>query len=152
MTDDIRDRIVDELRRMKPKPDVVISFWKAAAEIAVALGDIPGEAPSMVLYGLCATGSIRFYDGEGGLVDFAECTVDGFQDKPHRVSVEDVRHWLEQWSAAPLSGLREGVILELLKEGKVPGRGGTIKWKPFLAELRRRCNVVEGHPQGNRVK
>ena len=143
--DDVFARMVSEIRDDGPPTDT-IPFHKAAAEIALALR-IPDEAAGMVLYGLCVTTNVRFLDGQRNLVDFEECTVDGFWHKTQRVSASEVRFHLKEWSSVPQSDdAKKAAIRSMLKEGKVPPR--LISWKLFRNEVRDRCNgwLAPGKP------
>src|SRR5262249_39334259 len=113
--------------RIKTKaPGKALSFSKAATEIGKAL-NIKHEAAAMTLYGLCATGSVRWVDSGGEVVDEDECTIADFDHKPKSVAADDVRHWLTEWSNVPQSSRRETVIDAMIAEGLIPPR--KISWK-----------------------
>jgi hypothetical protein len=49
----------------------------AVTQIAHAL-NIEDEPAAMMLYGLCATGNVRWFDAQGELIDEDECTIADF--------------------------------------------------------------------------
>ena len=64
--------------RLKPKaPSRRREFTMAVTEIAHAL-NIEDEPAAMMLYGLCATGNVRWFDAQGELIDEDECTIADF--------------------------------------------------------------------------
>ena len=132
----------------------LIAFSDAAKEIADAL-KIPNEAASMTLYGLCATGYVRWTDISGVIVEEDDLTVANFSDKPALVVADDVRSYLVDWSPVLQPKRRDHVIAVLLFEGYNPPRN--IKWKPFCDLIRDKCNgwLKPGEPAlsfGDRVK
>jgi hypothetical protein len=114
-----------------------LGFVKAATEIAQAL-NIKHEAAFMMLYGLCATGNVRWVDSGGEVVEEDECTIADFTHKPKLVDADDVRHWLTEWSSVPRSSRREAVIAAMIAEGLIPPR--KISWKMFCKQVRDKCN------------
>jgi hypothetical protein len=122
-----------------------IKFSAAANEIAEAL-KIHYEAAAMTLYGLCATGYVRWVDVSGEIVEEDELTVANFSNKPAFVVPDDVRSYLANWSPDPQPKMREQVIQALLAEGHNPPR--KIKWKPFCDLVRDKCNgwLAPGKP------
>jgi hypothetical protein len=142
----VKAKIVGDLRRALKVPTGPISFYTATVEIAQAL-NVPNEAATMILYGLCATENVRAVDGRGVVVDGEVCTLRKFfEDLPPSVCASDVRDFLRQWSPAPQPEAREAVIREMLAEGKVPPRD--VSWKLFRNELRKRCKgwLASGKP------
>jgi hypothetical protein len=135
-------RPVAEIEQLKAKYRQVrslaktLSFSNAASEIADAL-NIKHEAATMMLYGLCATGEVRWWNAEG-LIDEDECTVADFGNKPKRVSADDVRHCLGEWSEGPQRSGRRAVISAMIAEGVVPP--DTIEWTTFCKRVRDECN------------
>jgi hypothetical protein len=136
------------ISRFKPKDagiEARLTFNEAATEIAHAL-KIKIEAAAMVLYGLCATGNVRWLNDQGEVIEEDECTVASFNDKPKYVIASDVRSHLTDWSSDPQPKKRENVIAEMLAEGLNPPRN--IKWKPFCNRVRDECNgwLSRGQP------
>jgi hypothetical protein len=119
------------------KPPEVVSIHTAADEIARAL-NIPNEAATMLLLGLCATGDVRWVDGSGQIVDEDVVTIAAFRGKPVFVAADDVRHHLVEWSPQPQPTKRQEVIKVLLAEGLNPPRN--IAWKSFCDRVREECN------------
>jgi len=107
------------------------SFKTAADEIAQAL-NITYDAAMMTLYGLAATGNVRFLDDDGKVVEEDECTISEFASKARFFVAEDVRHWLKELSPLPQLKQRDIEI-----EKRLPRR---IPWKPFCDEIRDACN------------
>jgi hypothetical protein len=99
---------------------------------------IENEAASMVLYGLCATGNVRCRNDQLEFIDPDECTLREFDGEAAFVAVDDVRHFLAEWSSAPQPAGREAVIEKLLADGLNPPRN--IKWKSFNDRVRDECN------------
>lgn len=128
--------IVRRIKQSDPNA-ATLTFSKATTEIAHAL-NIKHEAATMTLYGLCATGEIRWWNDQG-LIDEDECTVGDFGNKPKRVSADGVRHWLREWSQGPQPSRREAVISGLISDGVIPP--DTIKWKEFYKRVRDACNA-----------
>jgi hypothetical protein len=128
--------IVRRIKTSDPSA-ATLTIDKAAAEIADAL-NIKYEAAMMTLYGLCATGEIRWWNDQG-LIDEDECTVADFSGKPKRVSADGVRHFLTEWSEGPQPSRREAVIAALIADGVNPPRN--IKWKEFYKRVRDACNA-----------
>lgn len=123
---------------LRPQPiGPRISRHDAASEIAEAL-KIDHKAAIMTLYGLCATGDVRWFDDSGEIVDEDTVTIAAFAAKPVFVVADDVRHWLVEWSPQPQPKRRGQVIATLLAEGHNPPRN--IKWKPFCDLVRDKCN------------
>jgi hypothetical protein len=123
-----------------------LTFDEAATEIAHALG-IKYEAAAMTLYGLCATGNVRWADIQGVIVDEDTCTIADFtrDGRPVHVTAADVRHYLTDWSAQPQRSKRDEVIRTLFAEGLIPPR--RISWKAFYRRVRDDCNGwVNGRP------
>ena len=119
------------------RPSSKLTVDEAATEIAQAL-NIQPEAAAMTLYGLCATGNVRWLDGGGEVIDEDKCTIADFDHKPVLVLADDVRHWLTQWSKAPQFSRRDAVIAKMIAEGQIPPR--TIKWKMVFKRVRDECN------------
>jgi hypothetical protein len=123
---------------LKPSPPGPrITFDKGASEIAEAL-QIPYAAAEITLYGLCATGDVRWIDVSGAMVEEDELTVANFSGKPALIDIDDVRACLVEWSPDPQPKRRGQVISTLLAEGRNPPRN--IKWKPFCDLVRDKCN------------
>src|SRR5262245_25577819 len=101
--------IVERTKKKKASSSKTLTFSEAADEIGKAL-NIEYEAAEMTLYGLCATGNVRWIDNQGELVDEDECTIANFHSKPAVVLADDVRSCLTDWSPAPQSSRREAVI------------------------------------------
>ena len=103
-------------------PTEWLSFSEAAAKIEVAL-KITNEAARMTLYGLCATGDVRWLDDKQRLVQEDECTVAEFGSKPAYVVTVDILHYLAEWVPNPkqLQDYRDTLILERVREGDRPG-------------------------------
>jgi len=126
------------VRRMKKSGSrKTLTFIEASKEIGQVF-NIEYEAATMTLYGLCATGNVRWVDGQGEFVDEDECTIADFTGKPKFVSAEDVRHWLTEWSPKPQPSRREAVIDKMIAEGLNPPRN--ISWKMFCKRVRDECN------------
>ena len=98
-----------------------LSFSEGASEIAKGLG-IAHEPASMLLYGLCATGNVRCSNKKLQVLDPDDYMIADFEGEPAYVAASDVRHWLAQWSKAPLANILDTVIAEKLQAGVVPGR------------------------------
>ena len=135
------------VRRIKAKrPSETLTIDGAATEIANAL-NIKIEAAMMTLYGLCATGNVRWLDEGGEVIDEDECTIGDFNDKPKLVIASDVRSFLTDWSPDPQPSRREAVISAMIDEGVNPPR--TISWKKFCNDVRDACNAhldAKGRP------
>jgi len=93
----------------------------------------------MTLYGLCATGNVRWLDAEGEVIDEDECTIGDFNGKPRWLIASDVRSFLTDWSSVPQPSRREAVISAMIAEGVNPPR--TISWKEFYKRVRDGCNA-----------
>jgi hypothetical protein len=133
-------------KKKKASPSKALTFGEAADEIGKAL-NIEHEAATMTLYGLCATGNVRWIDNQGELVDEDKCTIANFYSKPAVVLADDVRSFLTDWSHAPQPSRREAVIAAMIAEGLIPPR--TIDWKTFCNLVRERCNArldAKGRP------
>jgi hypothetical protein len=128
---------VSRLKKAAEPDEPRLTFSDAATEIAHAL-KIEDEAAAMMLYGLCATGNVRWVDRQGAVMDEDKVTVADFNDKPAYVLAADVRYYLAEWSDDPLPRRREEVIRKLLVEGLVPPR--KISWKSFYKRVRDDCN------------
>jgi len=126
------------VKRIKVKAAIGgrLEFGKAVNEIADAL-HIKDDAATMTLYGLCATGNVRWLDGEGEIVDEDKCTIAAFNRKPEFVIASDVRYFLTDWSPTPQRSGRESVIAALIVEGLNPPHN--IDWKSFCKRVRDRC-------------
>jgi hypothetical protein len=133
--DDAIKRLVDGLK--EDKPPELITRAKAAHEIADALDIRNNEAASMLLYGLCATGDVRWVDGSGKIIDWDAVTVADFRDKPVYISADDVRDHLLRWSPDPQPKKRADAISKLIKKGLSPPRN--IPWKRFCDLVRDAC-------------
>jgi hypothetical protein len=130
--------IIERLKaKAKRHNSETLNILEAATEIADAL-NIKHEAAMMALYGLCATGNVRWLDDQGEIVDEDECTISNFWNKPKLVVAEDVRSSLTEWSPDPLPSKRETIIRAMIAEGLNPPR--TIEWKPFCDRVRNECN------------
>ena len=92
----------------------------------------------MTLYGLCATGNVRWLNAEG-VIDEDECTIGDFNGKPAFVIASDVRSFLRDWSQGPQPSRREAVISAMIAEGVNPPRN--ISWKEFYKRVRDACNA-----------
>jgi hypothetical protein len=98
MTTGSKDVLAALTSRLREEPEGPrITFEAAANEIADKL-KIKYQAATMTLYGLCATGNVRWVDASGETVEEHELTVASFSDKPTLVDADDVRHHLAQWS------------------------------------------------------
>jgi hypothetical protein len=75
-----------------------------------------------LLYGLCATGNVRCSNKKLQVLDPDDYMIADFEGEPAYVAASDVRHWLAQWSKAPLANILDAVIAEKLQAGVVPGR------------------------------
>src|SRR5258708_30756620 len=94
--------IVERLKaKAKRRSSETLTMTEAANEIADAL-NIKYEAAMMTLYGLCATGEVRWLDDQGELVDEDECTIGDFNKKPKYVVASDVRSTLTDWRGGPV--------------------------------------------------
>ena len=113
-----------------------ISFDQAVGEVLNAFR-LPHEAATMMLYGLIATKNIGVGDRKQ---HFEEFTIAELEGKIAFVNGGDLKDWLRQTSSMPLLNRRDAVIKKMLDEGNVPGRGGTMKWKPFEDQVRNECN------------
>jgi hypothetical protein len=120
------------------RPSSKLTVDEAATEIAQAL-NIHRDAAAMTLYGLCATGNVRWLDSGGEVIDEDKCTIADFNHKPVHVIADDVRHFLTQWSKAPQPSRREAVIEAMIAEGLIPTR--KIDWKSFCNRVRDKCNA-----------
>jgi len=133
--------------RMKPKASSrTLPFTKAVTEIAQAL-NIEDAPASMILYGLCATGNVRWLDSQRELIDEDQCTIADFNHKPRWVDANDVRHFLTEWSPMPQTSSREVVTAAMIAEGHIPPR--TVDWKTFCNRVREKCNArldAKGRP------
>jgi hypothetical protein len=129
--------IIGRIKEEK-KPSKALTIHMAATEIARAL-NIRHEAAMMTLYGLCATGSVRWVGDQGEIVDEDECTIGDFWNKPKHVVASDVRSYLTDWSPDPLPSKRETVISAMIAEGLNPPRN--INWKEFYKRVREACNA-----------
>jgi hypothetical protein len=132
--------IVERLNKAKAKrrtSNQLLRFGEAAIEIANAL-NINDVAAEMTLYGLCATGNVRWLNDQGELVDEDQCTIGDFNDKPKLVVASDVRSFLTDWSPDPLPSKREAAIRAMIAEGLNPPRN--IHWKTFYDRVRDECN------------
>jgi hypothetical protein len=128
--------IVRRIKQSDPNAAARLSFSEAANEIADAL-NIKYEAATMTLYGLCATGEVRWLNDQGEVIDEDECTIGDFNGKPKFVIASDVRHCLGRWSEGPRRSRREDVIAGLIADGVIPP--DTIKWKEFYKRVRDEC-------------
>jgi hypothetical protein len=130
--------IVGRIKTKAKRPTIhPITIHEAAAEIADAL-NIKIEAAMMTLYGLCATGNVRWLNAEG-VVDEDECTISDFGGKPKQVIADDVRSFLAEWSQGPQPSRRNEVITALIAGGVNPPR--TISWKEFCKVVRDECGA-----------
>jgi hypothetical protein len=132
--------IVERLNKAKAKrrtSNQLLRFGEAAIEIANGL-NINDVAAEMTLYGLCATGNVRWLNDQGELVDEDQCTIGDFNDKPKLVVASDVRSFLTDWSTNPQASHRDAVIKAKLDAGMSPGRN--ITWKEFCDDVRDKCN------------
>ena len=59
--------ILSRLKAKQDKQPALVNFHAAATEIDHDL-NIPNEAATMLLYGLCATGNVRWVDDSGAVV------------------------------------------------------------------------------------
>jgi hypothetical protein len=126
------------------RPPVTITRYAAATEIAQGL-NIPHEAAMMMLYGLCATGNVRWTAERGEVVEEDAVTIAAFSGKPAFVVADDLRSFLADCSPDPQPLRRDQVIVALLDEGRVPPR--KIAWKAFNNLVRERCNGwLNGRP------
>jgi len=119
------------------RPSSKLTLDEAATEIAQAL-NIHRDAAAMTLYGLCATGNVRWLDDRGEVIDEDECTIGNFNDKPKFVIASDVRSFLTDWSPDPQPSKRKDVIAAMIADGLIPG--STVEWKKFSDGVRDRCN------------
>jgi len=128
--------IIGRIKEEK-KVSKTLAIARAATEIARAL-NIRHEAAMMTLYGLCATGSVRWAGDQGIIVDEDDCTIAEFSSKPKHVVAGDVRSFLTDWSADPLPSKREAAIRAMIAGGLNPPRN--INWKTFCDRVRDECN------------
>jgi hypothetical protein len=112
-----------------------VSFHNGVAEITDTMR-IPNEAASMLLYGLCATGNVRCLNDQLDFIDPDECTLTEFSAAGAFIAVNDLRHFLAEWSSAPQPSL---INVEIAK--RLPRR---IPWKQFCNEIRDACNGWRG--------
>jgi hypothetical protein len=130
--------IVERLKaKAKRRTSETLTIDEAATEIAQAL-NIKHQAAMMTLYGLCATGNVRWLDDSLDIVDEDQCTISSFAGKPALVIASDVRSFLTDWSPDTLPTKRETVISAMLAEGLNPPRN--ISWKKFCDQVRDKCN------------
>jgi hypothetical protein len=122
-------------------PPSPLPFNKAANQIAAAL-KIEYDAALALLYGLCATDRIRWWDDGRKVVDRDKVTIAKFSGKPLFVSAEDIDQVLSEWSDKGRLGKREAVIEKLLKGGHVPGVN--MPWKTFQAIVQEECKAKPG--------
>ena len=134
MNEDVLNRLLVGLK--EEIAPAMITRGKAAREIADAL-NIRYEAALMLLYGLCATGNVRWRDRSGEIIDEDAVTIAAFGDKPVFIAADDVRSHLADWSPDPQPKMRTQAILKLINEGDTPRK---IKWKPFCDLVRNACN------------
>ena len=120
-----------------------ISFDQAVGEVLNKFR-LPHEAATMMLYGLIATKNVGVGDGKQHI---EECTIAELEGKIAFVNGGDLKDWLRQTSSMPLLNRRDAVIKKMLDEGNVPGRGGTMKWKPFEDQVRNECKGWVGKAQ-----
>ena len=113
-----------------------ISFDQAVGEVLNAFR-LPNEAATMMLYGLIETNNVGVGDRKQHIEEFTIAELEG---KIAFVNGGDLKDWLRQTSSMPLLNRRDAVIKRMLGEDKVPGRGGTMKWKPFEDQVRNECN------------
>jgi hypothetical protein len=129
--------IIGRIKEEK-KASKTLIIHRAATEIARAL-NIRHEEAMMTLYGLCATGNVRWVGNQGEIVDEDECTIADFSSKPKYVVASDVRSFLTDWSPDPLPSKRETIISAMIAEGLNPPRN--INWKEFYKRVREACNA-----------
>jgi hypothetical protein len=103
-------------------PTEWLLFSEAAAKIEVGL-KLANEAATMTLYGLCATGNVRWLDDKQQLIEEDECTIAEFSGKPAYVVTVDVLHFLAEGVPNPkqLQAYRDTLILERIHDGDRPG-------------------------------
>jgi hypothetical protein len=132
--------IVERLKAKVKQPSKAdhdwIKFAQAVTEVIEAFG-LPGDAASVMLFGLIATGQVRALDKAGQFIDLDSCTIAELEGKPKSVSANELRGWLREWSAAPTTD-RARVIADKLRSGEIPGRN--ITWKEFCDDVRSKCN------------
>jgi hypothetical protein len=133
----IARRIKENIKESNPSNET-LTIDEAATEIANAL-KIKSEAATMTLYGLCATGNVRWLNDQGEVIEEDECTIGDFEGKPKSVIAIDVRSFLTDWSPDPQPSRREAVIGALIAEGVNPPRN--ISWKEFYKRVRDACNA-----------
>jgi hypothetical protein len=115
-------RIVERVGFEIEAPTEWLTFQEAAAKIGFAL-KLANEAATMTLYGLCATGTVRWLDDEEEPIDEDKCTIADFDSKPAYVVTVDVLHWLAEWVPNPklLREYRDTLIWERVQKGAQPG-------------------------------
>jgi hypothetical protein len=130
------------------KAAVGISWADAETEIAKALG-VSRDTAVMVLYGLCATTSLRCFTADRQIIDTDEAPLADFVDKIAFVDADDIRDWLRQSRRAPLTKHRDIVIGKLLASDVLPGKN--TEWKVFCDRVRDECNGWRkvGKPAGD---
>lgn len=133
MNEDVLNRLLVGLKEDKA-PDM-IAPTKAAREIADAL-NIRYEAALMLLYGLCATGNVRWSGRSGEIIDEDAITIAAFGDKPVFIAADDVRSHLANWSDQPQPKRKAAVIKALLADLNPPR---TTPWKQFCDQVRSEC-------------
>jgi hypothetical protein len=116
-------RIVERRAFKVEAPTEWLLFSAAAKKIEVALKLAHEDAAHMTLYGLCATGDVRWLDDKQQLIEEDECTIADFASKPAYVVTVDVLHWLAEWVPNPkqLQAYRDTLILERVRDGDRPG-------------------------------
>jgi hypothetical protein len=115
-----------------------IKFSAAVDKLAAAFL-LQSDAARMVLYGLCATGGVRWFDRSGKIAEEDELTVTNFGGKPGFIVAEDLQHCIAEWShEAPLLD-REKVIKQLFAEGNTPSK---LTVPVFCERVREAC---KGH-------
>lgn len=136
------------ISKLKPHP---VTSWltrgEAAGEIAEAL-QIPYAAAMMTLYGVCATGGVRWVDNSGESIEEDELTVANFSDKPERVAADDLKACLVEWSHIAQLSTRDEVIKKMLHEGNTPRK---LTGKVFCHEVRKACNGEQQRGFGDRT-
>lgn len=109
----------------------------AEQEITQAL-NVPGAVAQMMLYGLIATGNILAATTAEETIHPEQCTIAEFEGKAALVEADDLRHWLQENSPAPLTDHRDRVIEAMLSGESNPPRN--IPWKKFCDAVRNKCN------------
>ena len=120
-----------------------ISRKAAAEEIAEH-----NAVAMMTLYGLCATGDVRWVDATGEVLEEDDLTVANFSGKLALIDADDLRDWLVTCSHDSQLSRKEEVIRTMIVEGNTPRKLGR---KVFCDRVREACNWREERGFGDRT-